>query len=132
MWIGIGGGVLAVVALVGGLTLSRANWKAEAYQARAEVVVKAADLSAMQSAYESQRAAVDELKAIDAAKDRVLAEQVAENRRLEAERVQFEHRWKEVLRNEKSVRDWADEPVPDAVRRLLGEQTAAADSGDAY
>lgn len=108
----VAGLVLAVAAVIGWLALSRANLRADLAQAHTS-------LAAVQTAYETNKAALAELKRISATKDEALAERDRAIKTIEVERDAARRKWREALRNEPETRDWADTPLPDAVRGLL-------------
>jgi hypothetical protein len=108
----IGGLILAVAAVIGWLAMSRANLRADLAQARTS-------LAAVQTAYETNKVALAELKRISATKDEALAERDQAIKAIEVERDAARRKWREALSNEPETRDWADTPLPTAVRGLL-------------
>lgn len=111
-WVGLGIGTLAVVLLIVWLGWSRSSLKAD-------LAVAQADLAAVTTALDSNRAALDELMAAAATQATALAERDRQISKINAQAKEWRRKWQEALRNDKTTREWADGPLPDAVRGML-------------
>lgn len=111
-WVGIGVGAVAIAFFVLWLLWTKAEIKADLAQAEQ-------NLAAMTTAYESNLAALQDLQNISKAKDKALAEREQAIQDINADRERIRRRWQEAIRNDKAVRDWADTPLPDAVRGMF-------------
>lgn len=111
-WVGIVGFVLALAFLILWLLWSKAELKAENAQL-------AADNSTLQTSNDSLSQAKDDLLKEKAALEDALAERDTTITTINADREAMRRRWQEAIRNEQEVRDWADTPLPDAVRGML-------------
>ena len=103
---------LAVLGLVLGLLWRNAALKADLAQAEA-------DLATVMSAYEAEHEVRMQLVREAEATARVLLERETELQHISDQRDAERRRWQEVLRDDQTARDWADAPLPDAVRGML-------------
>ncbi|WP_243546381.1 hypothetical protein [Pseudodesulfovibrio tunisiensis] len=111
-WLVAGIAAVAIVAAFGWIL--RDNAHKDAALARAN-----AANAALRSAHAASRAALAEMEAADAAKEAALAEREKTISAINADRAALRRRWQEALRHDETVRDWADTPLPDAVRGML-------------
>lgn len=105
-------GSLAVAALVGWLFWSRASLKADLASAEAHVV-------SLRAGYQASQAALVELSEAAARQERALAAREKLLKQISAERDTARRAWQEAKNHDEATRAWADQPLPDAVRRML-------------
>lgn len=111
-WVATGVGAVAVVIFILWLLWSRAELKAE----NIHLVDHNA---ALVSANETNIQTINEMREAQAATEAALAKRDEEYKQINAKASEFRRRWQEAKRHDQTVRDWADNPVPDAVRGLF-------------
>lgn len=111
-WIGTGIAGLAVVTIIVWLGWTRAEFRAD-YEAERSTRLLT------EVAYQSSKAALDALKRASTAKDAALVQRDEQIKTINADREALRRRWQEAIQHDETVRNWADAPLPDAVRSLL-------------
>lgn len=86
---------------------------------RGQAIEAQAELQVVQIALDAERVARLALQEASERQAKALAEREIEIQTINAEREALGRRWKEALRHDETVRDWADAPLPDAVRGLF-------------
>lgn len=103
---------LALAVLIGWLAWSRQSLKTDLVQAEANVAT-------LQTANRAKAKAIEGLRNYAKTVDEALTRRGKALEEITAQRAALRQQTVEVMRNEPSARAWADEPLPDAVRRLL-------------
>jgi uncharacterized protein HemX len=103
---------VALAAVIVWLGWSRTALRADLDRARAEA-------TAALVAHDSARAALKDLRAVIEAQELALAERERELNELAAQSQAWRRKWQEAKRNDQDTQDWADAPLPAAVRGML-------------
>lgn len=111
-WVGMGVVALVLTAAFCWLGWGKAQAEAERDQVRAELV-------AVEAAHAASVAALQDLRQTVEAQRQALAERDQAINEINAQRETLRQRWQEAIRHDETVRDWADAPLPDAVRSML-------------
>jgi len=106
------GAALVLAILLGWLFWSRASVKTDLVQAEANVAT-------LQGANRAKAKAIEDLRSYAKTVDKALTQRDQALKTITAQREALRQQFEEALRNDPKTRAWADEPLPDAVRRLL-------------
>ena len=106
------GAALVLAVLLGWLFVSRASLKTDLVQAEANVAT-------LQGANRAKAKALEDLRSYAKDTDKALAQRDKALKDITAQRAALRQQTEGVMRNDPIARAWADEPLPDSVRRLL-------------
>ena len=106
------GAALVMAILLGWLFWSRASLKTDLVQAEANVAT-------LQGANRAKAKSIEGLRSYAKDTDKALGQRDKALKDITAQREALRQQTEGVMRNDPKARAWADEPLPDSVRRLL-------------
>ncbi len=117
------GAALVLSVLLGWLFWSRANLKADLVQAEANVAT-------LQGANRAKAKVIEGLRNFAKDTDKALTQRDQALKDITAQREALRQQIEGVMRNDPKARVWADEPLPESVRRLLENTGRVGTGGD--